>query len=339
MIITSELFAYKLQQIILSDIVPHFVVGLSGGADSLCLTMLLNEYVINNSGSLFACIVDHRLRPQSSTEIIPIIGILKQNNIDYCVKIWKHDDIIGNIEMKARIARYNMLYEYCKEVKANFLCTAHHGLDQWETFFMRLSRGSGLRGLTAINPITDFKDIKLIRPLLDFSPEDLKETLLRRFNISDHVHDEMNDDIKYERVRWRKSYSTLCDNYGLSTTSIGQTINRLKLANDCLDCITKNILTDIFDGSYIKLKIFKQQHLELRIRILDSIVQTLLNRKRILVLDNNPYHRIISHELLVRAATELITKGFRAVNFAGLVFKKDSTKNIKVYFENRRSKH
>lgn len=336
MIISSKLFTDELQKLITSDAEQCFVVGLSGGADSLCLTMLLNEYIANNGGKLFACIVDHKLRPQSSTEIVPIIEILKQIGIDHCVKIWNHGNITSNIEMKARTARYDLLDEYCKEVNANFLCTAHHALDQWETFFMRLSRGSGLRGLTSINSITDFRNIKLIRPLLTFSPIDLKETLQQRFSIDSYVYDEMNDDPKYERVRWRKSYNTLSSEYNLTTINIGQTIKRLKLANDCLNYITTNVLSNVFDGTYINVQIFKQQPLDLQARILDRIVQNVLNNNKATQSLHNVHNRIISYELLVRIAKEITTKNFKATNFARLVFKKDRTKNIMVYLEQRR---
>ncbi len=147
----------------------NFVVGLSGGADSLCLTLLINEYVKIHNYKLVACIVDHKLRKESSTEILPIIEILKNNNIEYKVLVWEHNNINTKIELLARQARYELLYNFCKTINCNCLCTAHHALDQWETFFMRLSRGSGIRGLSSISQISNYKDIKLLRPLLHLS--------------------------------------------------------------------------------------------------------------------------------------------------------------------------
>ena len=315
MIITPKLFSQLMNKMNVSG---KMVVGLSGGADSLCLTLLLNEYCHNN---IFACIVDHKLRPTSSTEIIPIIDILERKNINYCVKIWKHDKITGNLEQKARIARYDLLHEYCNNVKADVLCTAHHALDQWETFFMRLSRGSGLRGLSAIHPITNFRNIKILRPLLAFSPQDLKETLLQRFGIDKYVHDEMNDDEHYERVRWRKAY-LMFKNYELTTASINATIRRLNNANSCLDDIAERLVSECFNGNYLELKTFCHQPLELQIRILNGIVQKFTPR-------------IMSYELLERMANEIIKPKFSAINFAKLIFCKDRTKNIKIFPENR----
>lgn len=315
MIISAESFARGMNKLGISG---NIVVGLSGGADSLCLTMLLNEYCHENT---FACIVDHRLRPTSSSEIIPIITILKQNNINYCIKTWEHNKITGNLEQKARTARYDLLLKYCSEINAEFLCTAHHSLDQWETFFMRLSKGSGLSGLSSIRPITHLKNVKLFRPLLNYSPQDLKETLIKRFNITKYVHDEMNNDDTYERVRWRKAYS-MFENHGLTTASINSTISKLNNANSCLNEISEKLICEIFDGCYLKLESFRHQPLELKMRILNGIIQKF-----------SP--RIVSYTLLSRMAKEIIRPNFTATNFAGLIFRRDKTKNVKIFPENR----
>ncbi|MBR1944172.1 MAG: tRNA lysidine(34) synthetase TilS [Alphaproteobacteria bacterium] len=303
-----------------------FVVGLSGGADSLCLTLLMNEYIQTNNYKLVACIVDHKLRAESSTEILPIIAILQNNNIEYKVLVWEHDKIDTKIEVQARQARYNLLYQFCKSISSNCLCTAHHALDQWETFFMRLSRGSGIRGLASINTISDFKDIKLLRPLLHFTPQDIKDTLKYRFNITEYVKDSMNYDTKFERVKWRQSYEELSNNkYNLSIKNINQSIDRIQRANDFIDSILKGNINQIYSNSYLNLKLFKTQHIEMQIRILRYIVTTFF-----------PEKQIISYSLLERMVYAIIDNNFTAVNFCNLVFKRDKTKNIKVYIENRR---
>lgn len=321
MIISAEAFASSVADVINANC----VVGLSGGADSLCLTMLLNEYLTKHEYKVFACIVDHKLRPESSTEILPIVEILKQRNISCCIKTWNHNQILGNIEQKARIARYELLYNYCKEVGTNFLCIAHHMLDQWETFFMRLSRGSGLRGLSSIRFVTSFQDMKIVRPLLNFTPEDLKETLKKRFNIDCYIKDPMNSDPTFERVRWRQSYAKLSEEYDLSMSNVGLSIKRLAQANDCLEAITDRVLPDLFDGKYLNVTLFKTQPLEIKIRILNKIVQSL--KKNLTA--------IVSYSLLERMARTISQTKFSATNFSGLIFRRDKTKNIRIYNELR----
>ncbi len=321
MLIDSNIFKQYIPQYF-----NNFVVGLSGGADSLCLTLLMNEYVKANNYKLVACIVDHKLREESSTEILPIIEILKSNNIEYEVLVWEHGNINTRIELQARQARYNLLYQFCKSIGGNCLCTAHHALDQWETFFMRLSRGSGIRGLSSINDISNFKDIKLLRPLLYFTPQDIKDTLKYRFGITKYVIDSMNYDTKFERVKWRQSYDILSsDKYNLSIQNVNQSIDRIQRANDCIDSILLENIDKIYNNNYLNLKLFKKQHIEMKIRILHYIVTVFF-----------PEKQIISYSLLERMAHEIVSDNFNAVNFCHLVFRRDKTKNVKVYIENRR---
>ncbi len=323
MIITNEIFFKILKSLLPSD--SHkYVIGLSGGADSLCLTLLMNEYAELFKREIFACIVDHKLRPESSTEIIPIIDILKGRKINYKVLTWEHEKITGSIENKARIARYDLLYDYCKESNSEYLMTAHHALDQWETFFMRLSKGSSLKGLSAIKPISIFKDIKLIRPMLNFSPDDIRETLSKRFGISNYVKDPSNDSFEFERVRWRKSYKILSETYKLDLENIGKSIKRLQSANECLNELAENFAKEIFDGYYIDIKKFKNLHFELRIRVLSLIIDQFLNKKK-----------IISYSLLMRVCEQICKTDFVATNLSGLILRRDKTKNVKIYKEKR----
>lgn len=296
------------------------VVGLSGGADSLCLTLLLNQWCSNNNCKLYACIVDHKLRPESSSEILPIVEILKNNKISYEILIWEHDPTItGNLELKARMARYELLYKYCKTVHSKYLCIAHHALDQWETFFMRLSKGSGLTGLTSMKVCTNYKDIYILRPLLIFSPDDIKQTLISKFNITNYVKDPMNEDIKYERVKWRTQYNYL-QNLNLNIIEINKTISRLQQVEDYCNQTVNNLLLDIYKAPYLDLLVFRTLHIELKMRILKKIADT-----------NN----IISYTLLKRMAEEISHKNFKAITFCGLIWKRSKNK-IKIQKENRK---
>ena len=315
MIITDELFATCIP-----DEFHNFVVALSGGADSLCLTLLLNKFCQNNNYKIAACIVDHKLRPESSSELIPIIKILEDNDIEHKIMVWQHSDITGSIELKARKARYELLLEYCGSRQSNCLCTAHHGLDQWETFFMRLSRGSGLKGLTGIHTITNMQNIKILRPLLKFRPEDIKQTLIEQFGYNNYVRDSMNYDKKYERVRWRQSYELL-SKY-LDIKHINLSITRLQRANDCINEVTKQYFEMLFDGTCLKLNEFSKLHLELQCRILEMIVRYF-----------NPNKQIISYDLLERMAQKITSN--KTVNFCSLIFKY-SKKNIKIFKEGHR---
>ncbi|MDR0744576.1 MAG: tRNA lysidine(34) synthetase TilS [Holosporales bacterium] len=323
MIISNSLFFANIPESVQNEKV--IAVGLSGGADSLCLTMFLHQYALNYGLELIACFVDHKLRPESSDEILPIISILKKHRIKYEILVWEHlENIGGNIEKKAREARYKLLFNFCKTINCKSLFIAHHKLDQWETFFMRLSRGSGLGGLSCISSMRENDDMKVIRPMLNFSPTDIKETLLERFNIEKYVCDPSNIQPKYERVRWRNAYALISTQYDLDMDNINKTIKRLQLANDFLNELAKSTANEIFQNGYINISKFKALHTELKMRVLNIIIQLCSNRVD-----------IISYSLLERVSNKLCENGFSAINLSGLVLRRDKTKNIKVYKEQR----
>ena len=116
--------------------------------------------------------VDHRIRRNSSNESKKVKEILKKKGIK--LEILKNQKkITKNIQKNARDVRYNLLTKFCKKVKSKYLITAHHQDDQIETFFIRLSRGSGVEGLSSMNEKTKInRGITLIRPFLNTKKKD-----------------------------------------------------------------------------------------------------------------------------------------------------------------------
>jgi tRNA(Ile)-lysidine synthase len=204
--------------------------------------------------------------------------------------------------------------------------TAHHALDQWETFFMRLSRGSSIKGLSCIKQISELRDIQLIRPLLDFTPLDTRETLEKKFGIKEYVNDPSNNSSKFERTKWRNAYQELSGKYNLSITNIDKAIKRIQSANDCLDKIAKYNASEIFDGTYIDITKFKELYHELKIRVLNIVIETISPKGK----------QIVSYSLLEKVTANICKKDFTATNLSGVVLRRDRTKNIKAYTENRK---
>jgi tRNA(Ile)-lysidine synthase len=324
MIITDQLFFEKIPKGMSQD--SPWVVGLSGGADSLCLTLLSAEYAKQQGLKIIACTIDHKLRPESTTELQPTIRLMQKIGIDHECFVWDHlENLEGNLELKARNARYDLLYKFCKSIGSKELLMGHHALDQWETFFMRLCRGSSVKGLAGIRPLSSYKDIQIVRPLLDFSPEDIRETLKERFSITDYVKDSSNDDAQFERVRWRQAYQELSKKYNLDIENINKAIKRLQRADDCLEQLAKNLTIKVFDGTYIDLDGFRPLHGELKMRVLDLVINKVTPKTR----------QIVSYSLLKRTAYEICQRDFIATNLAGLVIKKIGDNSLKLSIENR----
>ena len=100
---------------------------------------------------------------------------IKKKMIQSKILNWKGKIPSSNIQRNARNIRYSLLSEYCFKKNIKYLITAHHMDDQIENFFIRLFRGSGLKGLSSleIKNTEENKGINLLRPLLDEKKEDL----------------------------------------------------------------------------------------------------------------------------------------------------------------------
>lgn len=178
------------------------VVAVSGGADSLALTLLANEYAKLKNFALEAVTIDHRLRPESLEEAIAVANILKAQDISHHTLVWQHEAKLNRLHEQARVARYELLTEFCKKYEQPFLLTAHHAQDQIETILMRFLKGSGPAGFQGIQSTRYENNVPIIRPLLDVFPQDLR-TYLQVENIK-WIEDPSNTDAHYERTRVRQ---------------------------------------------------------------------------------------------------------------------------------------
>ena len=107
-----------------------------------------------------------------------------------------------SIEMAARFLRYSFFERTTRNIKADYMATAHTADDSAETFIMNLLRGSGLTGLSGISSRRPFiKDVMLIRPLLTMKKADLIKYAKKR-KLEWH-EDETNSLMQYTRNKVR----------------------------------------------------------------------------------------------------------------------------------------
>ena len=211
----------------------NFALGVSGGADSLCLAYFSKIYTSEFNNKIYTLIVNHNLRRESKKEALNVKNILKKNNINSNILHWKGKIPKKNIQSNARNIRYSLISNFCKKKKVKFLLTAHHADDQIENFFIRLFRGSGLTGLSSMHDSVNYNDrLKIIRPFLNIKKDSLKFTTLNFFK--NFIEDPSNDNDKFLRVRIRK-YRKKMETEGLNTSNIIKTINNLLLANKALN--------------------------------------------------------------------------------------------------------
>ncbi len=191
----------------------NLAVAVSGGCDSLALLMLIIDYFLSKKESkitIHILTIDHKVRKNSSSEAKKLQKLLKEISQNFPSKIILQHCIIAipknkipqkNIEAKLRELRYQLMINYCKKNQISTIFLGHHLGDIAENFLIRLFRGSSIEGLSSINEINEINKIKLIRPLLNFNKNQLKNYLISK-KIS-WFEDETNDDEKFLRNKIR----------------------------------------------------------------------------------------------------------------------------------------
>lgn len=156
----------------------HVLIGLSGGPDSVCLSLVLDDLKENFNLKLSAVYVDHGLRPdETDAEIAFCKEFCEAHGIGFSVKsvnVREYAETKGrNVQEAARELRYAAYEEVLYDVQATAIALGHNADDQAETLLMRLFRGSGRKGLSGIPPVRG----KIIRPLIKVERSEIEEYL------------------------------------------------------------------------------------------------------------------------------------------------------------------
>jgi len=223
-----------------------YVVAVSGGPDSLALVALTKAYNFFRKTSFYYVLIDHNIRKNSNHEAHKVKKLLKKENINLKIFLNKKK-IIKNIQAEARNARYDILSSYCKKNRVKVLLTAHNLEDQVETFFIRLSRGSGLRGLAAMKPLSKLNNqVSLFRPLLDTKKKFLIKISKNIFGT--YFKDPSNKSEKYLRTKVRNLKKPL-ENSGIKYEQIFKSIQNLSLSKMTLDGYFNKIFKELIKKS------------------------------------------------------------------------------------------
>jgi tRNA(Ile)-lysidine synthase len=180
---------------------PFLAVAVSGGADSLALTLLADHWARERGGEICALTVDHRLRPESGEEIRRLQGWLSARAIRHETLAWSGDKPVTGIQEAARAARYALLDEWCRAHGCLHLLTAHHREDQAETHLLRRRAGSRASGLAGMSAIRELSHCRVVRPLLGIGKERL--VMFLDAERQPFITDPSNSDPAFARSRLR----------------------------------------------------------------------------------------------------------------------------------------
>ena len=181
------------------------IVAVSGGSDSVALLHLLLRLSEALGIELHVASLNHGLRGEAGRRDLEFVADLAARwRLPFTID---HADVAGlsaewviGLEQAARRARYAFLARVAREQGSDCVAVGHHAQDQAETILMNIARGSGvggLRGMRVVSPMPEQADIRLLRPLLGVSKEDL-ESYCRQHNLPFRI-DETNADLSYRR--------------------------------------------------------------------------------------------------------------------------------------------
>ena len=287
-----------------------YCVAISGGPDSLALTALCKAYSYQKKINFHYILIDHNIRKNSNQEAKKTQNLLKKKKIKLNIFVNKKK-IIKNIQAEARNIRYEILTNYCKKNKIQTLLTAHHLEDQVETFFIRLSRGSGLKGLSAMKPISKINsNVRLYRPLLDVKKKILIKISKNIFG--KYINDPSNMNTKYLRSNIRNLKKPL-EKSGIKYEQIFKSIQNLSISKSTLD----NYLNKIFKN------LIKKRNNEVLINfkkynVLSEDTKMALINESIKQIKNNYYD--LRSKKVVNLIKSLGKKDFKKATLGGCIF-------------------
>jgi tRNA(Ile)-lysidine synthase len=287
----------------LDDVV---VLGISGGADSLCLL----DCMIQLNYQVIVAHLDHQLRPESGDEVNFVRDVCARYSVPFvseAINVREHAESGGSLEELARLARYNFLVRVLEEYGAECVAVGHTADDQVETIFMHLLRGSGPAGLRGMLPKTNFtawigiqarSPHDLIRPLIELTRA---ETTAHCEAVGlQPLEDPSNLDLSFYRNRIRHELLPMLESYNPGLRKIILRLSevmceQVKFNQKHLDACWPLVITELSPGSFrVDIRAFNKLHPFLQRGVLRRAIKQL-----------SPTLRDISYEATLRAVAWL----------------------------------
>lgn len=155
------------------------VAGVSGGADSVCLFIMLMEIKKVIPMDVRVVHINHMIRADASEDAAYVEELCRKNDIPFTLVEEDVQALAGKLHISTEEAGRNVRYEaFYRELgsRKGKIAVAHNKNDSCETFLFNLFRGSSLKGLAGIRPVRD----RIIRPLLCLDRSEIETFLLER---------------------------------------------------------------------------------------------------------------------------------------------------------------
>jgi len=240
------------------------ILAVSGGPDSVCMLHLFKKIKDVYKLGLVCAHFNHGLREEADKDeefVRKICGELKIQFTSSKKDVKKF--FRGNsLEQTARFLRFDFFLACARHFKIKKIALAHNKDDVIETVLMRIIRGASLRGLRGILPLSKYKGVVLIRPLIEIRKKEILAWL--KLNNLDYRIDKTNFEEKFFRNKIRHKLMPLLEEFNPNVRNA--IFNLAKVASFDYDFIYKlslkefNILKKAGSG-FVKLKLEKLKKL------------------------------------------------------------------------------
>ena len=314
----------------------YVVLGVSSGPDSMCLLDMIQKL----TNKIVVCHINHNVRKESIDEEEFLKKYCQERNIIFesmTIKEYKEN----NFENEARKKRYHFYEETLKKYNAKYLFLAHHGDDLIETVLMKIARGSNIEGYAGIKEISNFKEFKIIRPLLQYTKDQILE-----YNNTKNIPyfiDNSNTDTQYTRNRYRKNILPLLKQ---EDKDIHQKFLRysktLEEYDNYIKELTNSNIKNIYKNNTISIEEFKKLDNFMQKNTLYNILNNIYNNESNIItekhienilklIENNKPNLTLDlplNKILIKEYNNLYIKD--TVNNTSNDYKIELTDNIKI---------
>jgi tRNA(Ile)-lysidine synthase len=266
---------------------PALLLAVSGGPDSIALMWLAARWRrgLAHGPRLLAVTVDHGLRAEAAAEAREVKRLARTLELEHRTLRWTGPKPAAGLPAAARTARYRLLAKAARQSGATHILTAHTRDDQAETLLMRLLRGSGIAGLSAMARQSERDGVWLARPFLQVPKSRLIHTLAKaKVGFAD---DPTNRDPHFTRPRLRALMPALAAEGG-TPGNLARLAARMARANAAVEVLTdgaerylalrdrdvprSRLAAGSFDAQSFDASIFAAMPEEIRLRLLQRAI-------------------------------------------------------------------
>jgi tRNA(Ile)-lysidine synthase len=233
---------------------------------------------LKNPPKIDVLTVDHGYRPAAADEARQVVVWAEALGLKAHVLTSRDGKPDSGLQQKARALRYRLMGDWCRKAGVELLVTAHTREDQAETLLMRLARGSGVVGLSAMAPEGVSEDgLPIARPFLEVSGARMRATLRQAGH--PWIEDPSNENSQFERVKLRKMMPKLAE-IGLTSEALARSASRLGRAASALKRSSEALIgeaVELHPQGYglVDLQRFRAEDTEIRILALQELIKIL----------------------------------------------------------------